>query len=45
MGGAADGWVGEEIRRVAQVQAKAFHVLVALFNDFFLDFFKVYARI
>ncbi|XP_012704213.1 uncharacterized protein LOC101771475 [Setaria italica] len=34
------GRVGEEMRRVAQVQAKAFHVPVALFNDFFFDFFK-----
>jgi hypothetical protein len=33
--------VGEEMRRVAQVQAEAFHVPVALFNDFFFDFFKV----
>ncbi|WVZ62652.1 hypothetical protein U9M48_012372 [Paspalum notatum var. saurae] len=32
--------VGEEMRRVAQVQAEAFHVPVALFNDFFFDFFK-----
>ncbi|GJN24919.1 hypothetical protein PR202_gb12697 [Eleusine coracana subsp. coracana] len=32
--------VGEEMRRVAQVQAEAFHVPVALFNDFFYDFFK-----
>lgn len=35
------GRVGEEMRRVAQVQAEAFHVPVALFNDFFYDFFKV----
>ncbi|CAN6180291.1 unnamed protein product [Urochloa humidicola] len=34
------GRVGEEMRRVAQVQAEAFHVPVALFNDFFFDFFK-----
>jgi hypothetical protein len=33
--------VGEEMRRVAQVQTEAFHVPVALFNDFFFDFFKV----
>lgn len=33
--------VGEEMRRVAQVQAQAFHVPVALFDDFFFDFFKV----
>ncbi|KAJ1288811.1 hypothetical protein BS78_02G116700 [Paspalum vaginatum] len=32
--------VGEEMRRVALVQAEAFHVPVALFNDFFFDFFK-----
>lgn len=32
--------VGEEMRRVAQVQAEAFHVPVALFNDFFFEFFK-----
>jgi hypothetical protein len=37
------GRVGEEMRRVAQVQAEAFHVPVALFNDFFFDFFKVHA--
>ncbi|KAL6606556.1 hypothetical protein ACP70R_042209 [Stipagrostis hirtigluma subsp. patula] len=35
------GRVGEEMRRVALVQAEAFHVPVALFNDFFFDFFKV----
>ncbi|KAF8775514.1 hypothetical protein HU200_004530 [Digitaria exilis] len=35
------GRVGEEMRMVAQVQAEAFHVPVALFNDFFFDFFKV----
>jgi hypothetical protein len=35
------GRVGEEMRRVAQVQAEAFHVPVAVFNDFFYDFFKV----
>ncbi|EER96202.1 hypothetical protein BDA96_02G106900 [Sorghum bicolor] len=34
------GRVGEEMRRVAQVQAQAFHVPVALFDDFFFDFFK-----
>ncbi|KAL5196525.1 hypothetical protein ABZP36_000037 [Zizania latifolia] len=34
------GRVGEEMRRVALVQAEAFHVPVALFNDFFFDFFK-----
>ncbi|CAD6343500.1 unnamed protein product [Miscanthus lutarioriparius] len=34
------GRVGEEMRRVAQVQAQAFHVPVALFNDFFFNFFK-----
>ncbi|CAL5089746.1 unnamed protein product [Urochloa decumbens] len=34
------GRIGEEMRRVAQVQAEAFHVPVALFNDFFFDFFK-----
>ncbi|KAF8731700.1 hypothetical protein HU200_015630 [Digitaria exilis] len=34
------GRVGEEMRMVAQVQAEAFHVPVALFNDFFFDFFK-----
>ncbi|OEL25701.1 hypothetical protein BAE44_0013280 [Dichanthelium oligosanthes] len=34
------GRVGEEMRRVAQVQAEAFHVPVALFDDFFFDFFK-----
>jgi hypothetical protein len=32
------GW---GVRRMAQVQAEAFHVPVALFNDFFFDFFKV----
>ncbi|KAJ6798506.1 Uncharacterized protein M6B38_212295 [Iris pallida] len=32
--------VGEEMRMVAAVQAEAFHEPVALFNDFFLDFFK-----
>uniref|UniRef100_A0A0E0AHV4 N-acetyltransferase domain-containing protein n=1 Tax=Oryza glumipatula TaxID=40148 RepID=A0A0E0AHV4_9ORYZ len=32
--------VGEEMRRVALVQAEAFHVPVALFNDVFFDFFK-----
>lgn len=36
--------VGEEMRRVAQVQAEAFHVPVALFNDFFFDFFKIRRR-
>lgn len=35
------GRVGEEMRRVALVQAEAFHIPVALFNDFFFDFFKV----
>ncbi|KAE8779985.1 hypothetical protein D1007_46951 [Hordeum vulgare] len=35
------GRIGEEMRRVAFVQAEAFHVPVALFNDFFFDFFKV----
>lgn len=35
------GRVGEEMRRVALVQAEAFHVPVALFNDFFFEFFKV----
>jgi hypothetical protein len=35
------GRVGEEMRRVALVQAEAFHVPVALFNDIFFDFFKV----
>ena len=35
------GRIGEEMRRVALVQAEAFHVPVALFNDFFFDFFKV----
>ena len=39
------GRVGEEMRRVAQVQAEAFHAPVPLFNDFFFDFFKVHARI
>ncbi|KAL6897320.1 hypothetical protein ACP4OV_007016 [Aristida adscensionis] len=34
------GRVGEEMRRVALVQAEAFHVPVAIFNDFFFDFFK-----
>ncbi|XP_062188376.1 GCN5-related N-acetyltransferase 10, chloroplastic [Phragmites australis] len=34
------GRVGEEMRRVALVQAEAFHVPVALFNDFFFNFFK-----
>uniref|UniRef100_A0A0D9WXH7 N-acetyltransferase domain-containing protein n=1 Tax=Leersia perrieri TaxID=77586 RepID=A0A0D9WXH7_9ORYZ len=34
------GRVGEEMRRVSLVQAEAFHVPVALFNDFFFDFFK-----
>ncbi|KAM3273603.1 hypothetical protein ACQJBY_043043 [Aegilops geniculata] len=34
------GRIGEEMRRVALVQAEAFHVPVALFNDFFFDFFK-----
>lgn len=34
------GRVGEEMRRVALVQAEAFHVPVALFNDFFFEFFK-----
>ncbi|PIA47169.1 hypothetical protein AQUCO_01400096v1 [Aquilegia coerulea] len=29
-----------EMRNVAQVQAEAFHVPVALFNDLFFDFFK-----
>lgn len=33
--------VGEEMRRVAYVQAEAFHVPVALFNDFFFKFFEV----
>jgi hypothetical protein len=35
------GRVGEEMRRVALVQAEAFHIPVALFNDFFFNFFKV----
>ncbi|CAM0949916.1 unnamed protein product [Alopecurus aequalis] len=34
------GRVGEEMRRVALVQAEAFHVPVALFDDFFFNFFK-----
>lgn len=33
--------VGEEMRKVAHVQAEAFHTPVALFNDLFFDFFKV----
>lgn len=33
--------VGDEMRRVAEVQAEAFHEPVALFNDFFFEFFKV----
>ncbi|XP_010927818.2 GCN5-related N-acetyltransferase 10, chloroplastic isoform X1 [Elaeis guineensis] len=32
--------VGEEMRRVAYVQAEAFHVPVTLFNDFFFKFFE-----
>lgn len=32
--------IGDEMRGVAQVQAEAFHVPVALFNDFFFEFFK-----
>ncbi|XP_008803790.2 uncharacterized protein LOC103717252 [Phoenix dactylifera] len=32
--------VGEEIRRVAYVQAEAFHVPVPLFNDLFFKFFE-----
>jgi hypothetical protein len=31
----------DEMRMVAQVQAEAFHVPVALFNDFFFQFFQV----
>jgi hypothetical protein len=31
----------DEMRMVARVQAEAFHVPVALFNDFFFDFFQV----
>lgn len=38
------GRIGEEMRRVAFVQAEAFHVPVALFNDFFFDFFKIRQR-
>lgn len=38
------GRVGEEMRRVALVQAEAFHVPVALFNDFFFEFFKIRQR-
>ena len=30
-----------EMRKVAQVQAQAFHVPVALFNDLFFEFFQV----
>ncbi|XP_062159958.1 GCN5-related N-acetyltransferase 10, chloroplastic-like [Alnus glutinosa] len=30
----------DEMRMVARVQAEAFHVPVALFNDFFFDFFQ-----
>ncbi|KAL5982902.1 hypothetical protein ACLOJK_016981 [Asimina triloba] len=30
----------EEMRRVAKVQAEAFHVPVAVFNDFFFQFFQ-----
>lgn len=33
--------VGEEMREVAFIQAEAFHNPVALFNDFFFEFFKV----
>ncbi|KAG6512932.1 hypothetical protein ZIOFF_031071 [Zingiber officinale] len=32
--------VGEEMRKVAHVQAEAFHTPVALFDDLFFDFFK-----
>ncbi|XP_072971515.1 GCN5-related N-acetyltransferase 10, chloroplastic isoform X2 [Typha angustifolia] len=32
--------VGEEMRRVAYVQAEAFHVPMALFNDLFFEFFR-----
>lgn len=32
--------VGEEMREVAFIQAEAFHNPVALFNDFFFEFFK-----
>lgn len=31
----------EEIRRVSSVQAEAFHIPLALFNDFFFLFFQV----
>lgn len=36
--------VGEEMRKVAQVQAEAFHTPVALLNDLFFDLFKVRAH-
>lgn len=32
----------EEIRRVSLVQAEAFHIPLALFNDFFFLFFQVW---
>lgn len=31
----------DEMKKVAQVQAEAFHVPVSLFNDLFFDFFQV----
>lgn len=31
----------DEMRKAAQVQAEAFHEPVALFNDFFFEFFQV----
>ncbi|KAK1286997.1 hypothetical protein QJS10_CPB19g00191 [Acorus calamus] len=31
---------GEEMRRVAHVQAEAFHSPVGFFNDFFFQFFE-----
>lgn len=33
--------VGDEMRRVAEVQAEAFHEPLALFDNFFFEFFKV----
>ena len=32
-----------EMRKVAQVQAQAFHVPVVLFNDLFFEFFQVFS--